>query len=111
MSGAAAVRMICEARDGSRDFVGKSVGGRWVAFSDILELPFEIALRGPQPDERHRPRLRGLPHQFATTRLPLPHDLPVRNQFHVRIIGFFQALFDLRSKPDVVLGAFDIISS
>ena len=60
MSGAAAVRMICEARDGSRDFVGKSVGGRWVAFSDILELPFEIALRGPQPDDPHRPRLRSV---------------------------------------------------
>jgi len=56
--GAAAVRMICEARDRSRNFVRKSVGGRWVALADIFELLFQIAFRGAQPDDPHRPRLR-----------------------------------------------------
>jgi len=56
-SGTAAVGVICEARDGCCDFVGKSVGRSWVALSDILELLFEIALRGAQPDDPHRPRL------------------------------------------------------
>ena len=44
--------------DGCRDFGGKSVGGKRVALSDILKLLFEIALRGAQPDDPHRPRLR-----------------------------------------------------
>jgi hypothetical protein len=33
----------------------------------------------------------------------------VRKQFDVRVLGFFQAPLDLRSKPSIVLGAFDII--
>jgi hypothetical protein len=33
----------------------------------------------------------------------------VRNQLHVRVGSFFQALLDLRSEPSVVLGAFYII--
>src|SRR6266478_3837732 len=44
--GAAAARVIREARDACRDFVRKRVGGTWVAISDILELLFEIAFRG-----------------------------------------------------------------
>ena len=48
--GAAAARVIREARDACRDFVRKRVGGTWVAISDILELLFEIAFRGTQPE-------------------------------------------------------------
>src|SRR5271166_2372595 len=51
----------------------------------------------------------GLLDQFSTTRLPLPHDVFVRDQFDVRIVGFFQALLDLSSKPSIVLRALDII--
>lgn len=49
-------RVIRQARDGCRDFVRKRVGGTWVPLSDILDLLFEIAFRGAQPDDPHRPR-------------------------------------------------------
>jgi hypothetical protein len=56
-----------------------------------------------------RLRLLRLLNQFGTARPPLPQDLFVRNHFGVRIVGFFQALLDLRSEPSVVLGALHII--
>ena len=54
--------------------------------------------------------MRGLLGRFGTARLQLPHDVRVRNQFDVRIVGFFQALLDLRAEPSVMLGALHVIS-
>jgi len=48
-------------------------------------------------------------HEFGTAYLQLPHNVRVRDQFDVRIVGFFQALLHLRSKPSIVLGAFYVI--
>ena len=42
-------------------FCRQVFGGRWALF-DIFELLFEIALRGAQPDDPHRSRLRLKPH-------------------------------------------------